>query len=180
MKCIRIVRYPILLCAIVLSSYVLLADGPDQPVQMRPLDMRTRCLVLFRECLVLAETKDANGLLIRVADGGESGRIELLPEPLPEVIKRDMRDRDAFIKKYFKSAPYVYQKFDSMLFSQRLFTSEDSVTIKKEGIQKTGHVHSIHVRIPGIKESGFDEHDTHGTIRFLEIGGKLYWLPFGW
>ena len=44
----------------------------------RPLDKKTRCIVLFRECLVLIDKKDVNGIFRIIADGGEPGSLQAI------------------------------------------------------------------------------------------------------
>ena len=61
--------------ALSLCSPTVLAED-----SFRPLDTRTRCIVLFRECLVLIDKKDVNGIFKIVADGGATN-FKLTPDP---------------------------------------------------------------------------------------------------
>ena len=51
--------------ALFLCSTTAFADD-----MLQPLDTRTRCIVLFRECHVLIDQKDIDGIFKIVADGG--------------------------------------------------------------------------------------------------------------
>ena len=64
-----------LVTAILLTSIDVSADDMFQP-----LDTRTRCIVLFRECLVLIDQKDVDGVFEIIADGGASD-FKLYPDP---------------------------------------------------------------------------------------------------
>ncbi|MCP4944565.1 MAG: hypothetical protein GY924_21645, partial [Planctomycetaceae bacterium] len=66
----------------------------------RPLDTRTRCIVLFRECLVLIDNKDVNGIFKLVADdGGTDFRLTPDPDSLSPKLKKEIQDVNRFFSR---------------------------------------------------------------------------------
>ena len=157
--------------ALSLCSHEVLAED-----SFRPLDTRTRCIVLFRECLVLIDKKDVNGIFQVIADGGASD-FKLYPDPnaLPPDLKRELQDVDEFFTHNFKNAPAIKRTFNDILFSD-LVTAKESVAVKNTGNDKKDQatLHSIEIKIPDIDRRDFTE------LRFVEIADKIYWVPFGW
>ena len=142
----------------------------------RPLDTRTRCIVLFRECLVLVDKQDVNGVFQIVADGGAS-EFKLYPDPssLSPDLKRELQDVNGFFQKNFKSAPMMKRTFNNIQFS-KLVTAENSVSVTNtaNGKKEQAKLHSIKIKIPDT-----DRHEI-GELRFVEIADRIYWIPFGW
>ncbi len=146
----------------------------------RPLDTRTRCIVLFRECLVLIDKKDANGIFQVVADGGAPGSgFKLFPDldSLSPDLKQELQDVDRFFKRNFKSAPLIKRTFDKIQFSE-LVTDDEPVTVTNTASDKKDEakLHSIKIKIP-IPDT--DRHEI-GELRFVQIADKIYWIPIGW
>ena len=142
-----------------------LAEDP-----LRPLDTRTRCIVLFRECLVLIEKKDFDGLFPIIADGAASS-FKIFPEPPPQ--EGELKDLDKFFQENFKNAAAIKDNFNKILFSEAV-TTDNSASIKNTTTDKTaeGKLHSIKIKLP--------ERDAIGELRFVEVDERLYWVPFGW
>lgn len=144
----------------------------------RPLDTRTRCIVLFRECLVLIENNDANGIFQIVADGGASG-FKLYPDldSLSPDLKRELQDVNGFFKHNFRSAPLLKRTFNKIQFSE-LVTEDDPVSVTNSANDRKDEakLHSIKIKIP-IPDT--DRHEI-GELRFVEIADRIYWIPIGW
>jgi hypothetical protein len=136
---------------------------------LRPLDTRTRCISLFRECLVLIEKKDIDGIFPIIADGGASDfKISFDPPPL-----EGAKDVESFFRKNFRiNASTIKSKFNEILLSEAVTT--DKISIKNAATDEIidGKLHSMKIKLP--------ELDGTGELRFVGVAGRLYWVPFGW
>ncbi|MDA7923088.1 hypothetical protein N9B50_01270 [bacterium] len=144
----------------------------------RPLDTRTRCIVLFRECLVLIDKKDVNGIFQVIADGGASD-FKLSPDPdsLSPDLKRELQDVNGFFKHNFRSAPLLNRTFNKIQFSE-LVTAKESVSVTNTATDKKAEakLHSIKIKIT-IPDT---DRDKTVELRFVQIADKIYWIPIGW
>ena len=142
----------------------------------RPLDTRTRCIVLFRECLVLIDNKDVNGIFKLVADGGATDfRLTPDPDSLSPKLKKEIQDVNRFFSRNFRSAPLMNRGFNKIQFSD-LVTEKNTVLVTNAADnQKTvAKLHSIKIKIPDT------DRDESVKLRFLQIANKIYWIPIGW
>ena len=162
--------------ALSLCSPAVLAED-----SFRPLDTRTRCIVLFRECLVLIDKKDIDGILPIIADGQGASNFKLYPDPnsLSPDLKRELQDVDKFFKQNFKNVATLKGTFNKILFS-KLVTAKEPVSVRNTANDKEDEatVHSIKITIPDM--DGRISSDDTGELRFVEIADRLYWVPFGW
>lgn len=137
---------------------------------LRPLDTRTRCISLFRECLVLIKKKDIDGIFPIIADGGASDfKISIDPPPL-----EGAKDVESFFRKNFKiNASTIKSKSNEILLSEAV-TTDESVSVKNAATDEIidGKLHSMQIKLP--------ELDGTAELRFVEVAGRLYWVPFGW
>ena len=144
--------------AFVLCSTPVFADDMFQP-----LDTRTRCIVLFRECLVLIDQKDVDGVFEIIADGGASD-FKLYPDPasLSPELKQERQDVDRFIERNFRSASLLHGSFYKIQFSD-LSTSREMVRVINTANNKTAdaklHSMKIRVKIPDKDRHESDRHD---------------------
>ena len=145
----------------------------------RPLDTRTRCIVLFRECLVLIDKQDVKGIFAIIADGGPSASFKLYPDldSLSPDMKRELEDVNGFFKKNFKTVSLVKRPFNEIQFSD-LVTAKELVTVTTKANEKKDEakLHSMKIKI---KIPDTDRHEI-GELRFVQIADKIYWIPFGW
>ena len=141
---------------------------------LRPLDTRTRCIVLFRECLVLIEKKDVDGIFPIIADGGASD-FKIFPDSPPRKgdLMNELKNVEKFFKKNFRYPATIKDNFNEILFSEKV-TTDKSISIKNTATDETidGILHSIKIKLP--------EPDGTAELRFVEVAGRLYWVPFGW
>lgn len=164
---------------VTIGALLLCSPAVSAEDSFRPLDTRTRCIVLFRECLVLIDKKDVNGIFAIIADGGQSASFKLYPDvdSLSPDMKRELEDVNGFFKKNFKTAPLLKRAFDEMQFSE-LVTAKELVTVTNTANEKKDeaklHTMKIKIRIPDT-----DRHEI-GELRFIEIADAIYWIPFGW
>lgn len=144
----------------------------------RPLDTRTRCIVLFRECLVLIDKKDVNGIFKIIADGGATD-FKLTPDPdsFSPKLKQELQDVDRFFNRNFRNSSLINRAFNETQFSE-LVTAKElvSVTNTANDNKTEAKLHSIKIKIR-IPDTDRDE---FGKLRFLEIADNIYWIPFGW
>ncbi|QDT60132.1 hypothetical protein SV7mr_26490 [Stieleria bergensis] len=164
--------------ALLLCSPVLLAEDT-----FRPLDTRTRCIVLFRKCLVLIDKQDVEGVFEHIADGQASG-FKLYPDldSVSPDLKEELEDVNRFLTKNFRSASLVNQSFNELQFAD-LVTAEELVSVTKASVTKAfgdgkaeAKLHSIKIKI---KVPDSDRHEI-GKLRFVQLADKIYWVPFGW
>jgi hypothetical protein len=159
--------------ALCLCSTAVFADDTFQP-----LDTRTRCIVLFRECLVLIDHKDIDGIFEIIADGGASD-FKLYPDPdsLSPELKQERQDVDRFIERNFRSASLLNHSFYKIQFSD-LATAEEMVTVINTVNNKRADakLHSMKIRV---KIPDKDRHESV-ELRFLETAEDIYWIPIGW
>ena len=140
------------------------------------MDTRTRCIVLFRECVVLIAKKDMDAVFSNIADGsGARFRFSSDRQSLSPDLKREIEDVDQFFKHNFPHSPAVNRRFNEILFS-KLHTAKEPVTLKNVAIktEHQGKLHRIRIKIPEVDDRRFSE------LRFVEVGRRIYWIPFGW
>jgi len=142
----------------------------------RPLDTRTRCIVLFRECLVLIDNKDVNGIFKLVADGGATDfRLTPDPESFSPKLKEEIQDVNRFFNRNFRSAPLMNRGFNKIQFSDLVTEKKQvSVTNAADNQKTVAKLHSIKIKIPDT------DRDESVKLRFLQIADKIYWIPIGW
>ena len=162
-----------LVTAILFTSIDVSADDMFQP-----LDTRTRCIVLFRECLVLIAQKDVDGVFEIIADGGASD-FKLYPDPasLSPELKQERQDVDRFVERNFRSASLLHSSFYKIQFSD-LVTAREMVRVINTANNKTADakLHSMKIRA---KIPDKDRHESV-ELRFLETAEDIYWIPIGW
>lgn len=144
----------------------------------RPLDTRTRCIVLFRECLALIDNKDVNGIFKLVADGGGTDfRLTPDPDSLSPKLKKEIQDVNRFFSRNFRSAPLMNRGFNKIQFSD-LVTEKNSVLVTNAADNQKieAKLHSIKIKIR-IEDTDRDE---TVRLRFLQTADKIYWIPIGW
>src|SRR6056300_283963 len=179
---------------VAMTSSVALAEE-----SLRPLDTRTRCIVLLRECLVLFEKKDVNGIFQNVVDNG----VIIFSDPgsdSPDVTPDGFEDGDVdlFFKKC-RAEKLAYRIFDRIQFSD-LVTDKEPITVSNK---RTGKVHkakshtlkiklSLHgsdlQRIANNPIDGVKMEEVEALIdkpqildlQFVQIADKIYWKPFKW
>ena len=166
---------------------------------LRPLDTRTRCIVLLRECLVLFEKKDLEGIFQNVADtAGPSFFVFCDPDSDSPDVTPDIEDIDRFFQKS-RAEKLVYRIFDRLQFSD-LVTAKEPITVTNK---TTGKVHeakshtlkiklSLHESdlrrfannpIDGLKMEEVEaliEKPQILDLQFVQIEDKIYWKPFKW
>ena len=144
----------------------------------RPLDTRTRCIVLFRECLVLIYNKDVNGIFKLVADGGGTDfRLTPDPDALSPKLKKEIQDVNRFISRNFRTEPFMNRGFNKIKFSD-LVTEKNTVLVTNAADNQKieAKLHSIKIKIR-IEDTDRDE---TVRLRFLQTADKIYWIPIGW
>jgi hypothetical protein len=160
-----------------IATLILLSPSVIAEEVYQPLDTRTRCIVLLRECLVLIENKDVNGIFKKIADGGvKNFKLTNSPESFPPKMKQEIQDVDRFFKRNFRAAPVLQKTFNDLQYSE-LITAKELVPVSIATDKKAEaklHTIKIKIRIPD------EDRPEFGELRFLEIGDKLYWIPFGW
>ena len=164
---------------VTIGALLLCSPAVSAEDSFRPLDTRTRCIVLFRECLVLIDKKDVNGIFASIADGGQSASFKMYPDvdSLSPDMKRELEDVNGFFKKNFKTAPLLKRAFDEMQFSELVTANELVAVINSANDEKTKaklHTIKMKVRIPDTTR-----HEV-AKLRFVQIKDSLYWVPFGW
>ncbi|MDG2382265.1 MAG: hypothetical protein P8N76_11390 [Pirellulaceae bacterium] len=168
----RLIHPVVSVAALFLCTPEVLADD-----SFRPLDTRTRCIVLFRECLVLIDKKDVNGIFEIIADGGPSDSFKLYPDPdsLSPKLKQELQDVDRFFSRNFRNASLIKRTFNTIQYSELVTAKEFvSVTDTVNNKKAEARLHSIKIRVPDT-----DRHEV-GELRFVEIANNIYWIPFGW
>ena len=143
----------------------------------QPLDTRTRCIVLFRECLVLIDHKDIDGIFEIVADGGASNfRRYPDPDSLSPELKQKRQD-ERFIERNFRSASLLSRSFYKIEFSD-LTTAKEMVSVINTANNKKvdAKLHSMKIRV---KIPDTDRHESV-ELRFLETAEDIFWIPIGW
>ena len=177
-------------CATMTSSAVLAEES------LRPLDTRTQCIVLLRECLVLFEKKDLKGIFQNVVDNGTI--IFSDPDSDSPDVTPDIEDIDRFFQKS-RAEKLVYRIFDRLQFSD-LVTAKEPITVTNK---TTGKVHEAKSHTLKIKLSlhesdlrrfannpidGLKMEEVEALIeklqildlQFVQIEDKIYWKPFKW
>ncbi len=115
---------------------------------------------------------------MNIVDGhGTHYELNTDPASLAPDLKREREDVDRFFQHNFPNSQLMHQKFDEILFA-KFQTDEKPVIVKIVGMAKTteqkGTLHRIPVKITDVDEGQYSE------LRFVEVGGEVYWLPFGW
>ncbi|MBT5377551.1 MAG: hypothetical protein HN675_06815 [Opitutae bacterium] len=157
--------------AVALALFATFSPSASAEDSLRPLDTRTRCISLFRECLVLIEKKDVDGIFSIIADGGGAG-FKIFPDSPPR--EGELKDVGKFFEKNFRfNASTIKSKFNEILFSE-MVTTDKSVSIKNKSTDEiiAGKLHSIKIKLP--------KPDVTAELRCVEVAGRLYWVPFGW
>lgn len=144
----------------------------------RPLDTRTRCIVLFRECLVLIDNKDVNGIFKLVADGGGTDfRVTPDPDSFPPTLKEEIQDLNRFFSRNFRSASLLNRGFNEIQFSDLVTEKNEASVTNAANNQKTeAKLHSIKIKI----RIADTDRDETVRLRFLQTADKIYWIPIGW
>ena len=170
------------------------------PEAIRHLDdTRTRCIVIFRECLVLFDKKDLAGIFQNVADTA-GPRYFIFSDPGSESsdVTPEIEDVDRFFKKS-RAEKLAYRIFDQLQFSD-LVTDEEPITVtnKKTGKAHKAKSHTIKIKM-SLNEAALQRianHPIEGLkmeevealidqpkildLRFVQIADKIYWIPFKW
>lgn len=148
---------------------------PPKPV-VRALDIKTRSLAKLKEVLVLLKHGHVVSANLHVGDGGKTGVKIANKKELKELFK-DKESGAKFIKQSFPYYETVLKNFDAIKISEAPKITE--MPAKWRGSDKTakGKLYSFAVDIPGIPEKlkGY-----FNELRFFEVDGKIYWVPFGW
>ena len=143
----------------------------------RSLDTRTRCIVLLRECLVLIEQRDIDGIFEIVADGTGGSNFKIYPNPaaISAELKQERQNANTFIERNFRNHRVINSAFSNLQFSD-LKTAKKSVTVTNTENNKKADakLHSIKVKIP------LQDRYEFGELRFLEMAENIYWVPIGW
>jgi hypothetical protein len=144
-----------------------------------PLDARTRCIALFRECLILIEQQDKK-LFANLGDGASGQTFKIsLSKPSFE----DQKEADRFWGRNFRfDASVARTKFKEIHFAQTV-KSQNSVTVKNSETGETidGKLHTIKIKLPSaVVKSAKKEDMVEAELRVLEVKERLYWVPFGW
>jgi hypothetical protein len=83
------------------------------------------------------------------------------------------KDVERFFRKNFRiNTSTIKNKFNEILLSEAVTT--DKISIKNAATDEMidGKLHSMKIKLP--------ELDGTGELRFVELAGRLYWVPFGW
>ena len=168
------------LCSFVFGVSILVGSFPVSAEDVfQPLDTRTRCIVLFRECLVRIEQKDIDGIFEIVADGkAQSFRLYPNSESLLSELRQERSDVDRFIERNFRSASLLNESFRELEFSE-LTTTKKMVSLMDNANSNKkvdAKLHSLKIKV---KIPDKDRHET-AELRFLEVAEELYWIPIGW
>lgn len=160
-----------------ITTLILLLPSVIAQEVYQPLDTRTRCIVLFRECLVLIDKKDVNGIFKKIADGdAKNFKLAHYHDSFSPKMKQEIQDVDGFFKRNFRAAPVLQKTFTDLQYAE-LVTAAGSVPVSIATDKKAEaklHTIKIKIRIPD------EDRPEFGELRFLEIGDNLYWIPFGW
>ncbi len=160
------------------ATLLLLSPSVMADEAYRPLDTKTRCIVLYRECLILIDKKDVNGIFKIVADGGGTN-FRLTPDPdlFSPKLKEELQDVNKFFKRNFRAAPLIQQTINDLQYAE-LVTAKELVSVTNVATGKTAeaklHTIKIKIRMPDTDRHEFSE------LRFLELTDNLHWIPFGW
>lgn len=160
-----------------ITTLILLSPSVTAEEVYRPLDTRTRCIVLFRECLVLIEKKDLNGIFNKIADGGAKNfKLTNDADSFSPKMKQEIQDVDRFFERNFRAAPVLQKTFTDLQYAD-LVTAKELVSVSIARDKKAEaklHTIKIKIRIPD------EDRPEYGELRFLEIADNLYWIPIGW
>ena len=134
-------------------------------------------IVLLRECLVLIEQRDIDGIFEIVADGTGGSNFKIYPNPaaISAELKQERQNADTFIERNFRNHRVISSAFSNLQFSD-LKTAKKSVTVTNTENNKKADakLHSIKVKIP------LQDRYEFGELRFLEMAENIYWAPIGW
>lgn len=184
---------------IALGFAALTSSAAPADEALRPLDARTRCIVLLRECLVLFENKDLKGIFQNVADtAGPSIFVFSDPDSDSPDVTPEIDDVDRFFKKG-RAEQLAYRIFDQVQFSD-LVTAKEPITVTNKA---TGKVHKAksHTIKMSLNEDALQrianspielseaqmkevealiDKPKFADLRFVQIADKIYWIPFKW
>lgn len=164
------------LVVLITASSTLNAEGKPRE-ELKPLSTRTRCIVKYRECIVLIAMKDADAIFPNIADGDGKDTFKIYPtrDSLSRNFQNQLKDVERFFKFNFRNIPAQYGNFDKMRFSD-LQTANERVktTNMATGTESQAKLHVIHVKIPGI------DAPEYSVLRFVEVDDRIYWIPTEW
>lgn len=160
-------------------SLALAQDKEDsaaaKPV-VKALDVKTRCLAKLKEVLVLLKHGHVVSANLNVGDGGQSS-VKIATKAELEKLFKEKGSAAKFIKQSFPYYETVLKNFDTIKISENPKVAE--LPARWRGSEKTGKgkLYSFAVEIPGIpaKLQGY-----FNQLRFFEVEGRIYWVPFGW
>ncbi|MDF1661448.1 MAG: hypothetical protein P1V97_06730 [Planctomycetota bacterium] len=143
---------------------------------LKTLTVKTRCLAKLKEVLVLLKHGHVLSANLKVGDGGKT-RVKLANKKELQELFKDKESGEKFVKQSFPYYEVVLKNFDSIKISARPKMTE--MPAKWRGSEKTaeGKLYSFAVEIPGIPEK-LKAH--FNQLRFFEVDGIIYWVPFGW
>ena len=183
---------------ITLGFAVMTSSAALAEESLRPLDTRTQCIVLLRECLVLFEKKDLKGIFQNVVDNGTI--IFSDPDSDSPDVTPDIEDIDRFFQKS-RAEKLVYRIFDRLQFSD-LVTAKEPITVtnKTTGKVHEAKSHTLKIKLP-LHESDLRRFANNPMelskaqmeelealidkpqildLQFIQIADKIYWKPFKW
>lgn len=136
---------------------------------------KARGLATFKEALVLVHHKKIKEVFGIIADG--KGSKYSIPNAGFESDKFETPEKAAkFAKKNFPYYDELYRNFDKIKISGK--AEKKKVKVYWDGVKKiaTGTLHTYKMEIPGWTE----KHPYFTRLQFLEVHGKIYFVPFGW
>lgn len=149
---------------------------PEKPVVFEKLSVKTRGIATLKEVLVLVKNNKLTEVMDRIADGKRDSY------SIPNAgFKKDNwatpEKAAAFKKKNFPHYDALYRLFDQMKISKEFTTKKTKVYW--DGVKKIerGTVYTYRVEFPGLtaKYPRF-----FSRLQFLDVGGDIYLIPFGW
>ena len=155
----------------------------------RPLDDRTRCIVVFKEVLAYVKCRDLKAVFGKIMDGGGKGAFRLSPTDDVAKLLRAMgeeQDEGKFLEKSFPHAEAILAHFDDIKFSDlQRQAGTVRVSTKGGGPKGEGELFVIQIVIPENAGVDLQKTDSDGLklfsrLRFVKYGGRIYWVPFGW
>ncbi|MCJ8328875.1 MAG: ankyrin repeat domain-containing protein [Lentisphaeria bacterium] len=132
-------------------------------------DPRLRFIICFKTVMEFVEKKDIDSILNTIIDGSS---------PNFEVVYGQNLNVDKpakFIKKNFLFNAILTKNMNAIKYGElKLHKKEIKLRDRKNKTEFAGQFYFIPVLIPGITDDRFD------ALRFIDVNGKPYWLPFGW
>jgi hypothetical protein len=144
---------------------------------LEPLDIRTRSILVFRECLLDLVDADLNSALRHIADGsgGSTYQINRKAPTFNEEENGERKNVKAFITKNFPRVESIHDDFSDILFSRTMKQPETITVIDKaDGSEREGLLYAMAIKIPDVSDTRPIE------LKFVAVGKLLYWVPFGW